>query len=199
MASSAGGAFAASTGSARLARVLGVLGCLVLPSASCLVTDKPEFGEPNVPASLRIVRPATFTRVTPIEDPLCATSSSSTGPVNIDRQQMGFEVEVFDANIADKLETRLLVNGDYAGEEDVPTTGEVARGLKRVCLAKRELKNACNHVELVVSRGFKGPGRYRATDPEDLAIAEWWVLPAAAQNPMANGDACAGLIDAGVP
>ncbi len=166
----------------------------------CLVTDKPEFGEPNVPAILRIIRPSTFTRVPPIEDPLCATSSSTSGPVNFDRQQMGFEVEVYDANIADKLEARLFVNREKTGsEDDVPTTGVVARGSKRICVAKKELNNACNHVELVVSRGFKGTGRYRVTEDADLSVAEWWVLAAAEKNPTANGDDCAAQIDGGVP
>ncbi len=156
---------------------------------SCLVTDRPEFGEPNIPANLRVVAPATFTRVPAAPDPQCEA----------DRGYMAFEVLVSDSNIADTLEARLFINGVNAVEAAIAATGKVARAPIRLCPKLPRLRSPCSHVELVVSGKFLGKGPYGVRDPDDLALVDWWVLPAAATNPMATEANCASLLDGGLP
>jgi len=155
---------------------------------ACLVTDKPEFGETNVPAQLSVISPATFTRAPADGDPRCGQGRS-----------MAFEVGVLDANVTDNLEARLFINGRRSGESAVQKTLQIERGTLLMCPRLNELSARCNHVEVVVSQKFLGKGIYGVDDESDIGKAEWWVLPRAEDNPMASATDCVGLLDGGAP
>lgn len=169
-----------------LARSLSLLACGL--ASACLVTDKPEFGEINVPAQLSISSPTTFARAPDGNDPRCGQGRA-----------MAFEVKVLDANVTDSLEARLFINGQRSGESAVQTTGQIERGTLQMCPRLSELSARCNHVELVVSQEFLGSGPYGVKDETDIGKAEWWVLARAEDNPMASATDCVGLLDGGVP
>ena len=146
------------------ARLKFALALLCLTVSACLVTDKPVFGEPNTPTSVLAKAPRTLTRAPLFADQLCESA---------DKRFMAFEVEISDANVSDKLIARLLVNGDYEVERPIPANGQISRGTLRLCARKGELTKTCNHVELVVTNSFGGPGKYEVLDPTDIGKAEW--------------------------
>jgi hypothetical protein len=160
--------------------------------AGCLVTDRLEFGEPNVPANLLSLSPPSLSRLPPAEvtDPRCG------------EDLVAFQADVTDVNIADALTARLLINGQLSGsfESDIAPTGEVARAPLTQCAPRGAFERACNHVELVVTNRFAGTGPYNVRDPDDIAKLEWWVIGAPENAADALIADCAGLVeDGGVP
>lgn len=168
-------------------RWLGMVLGLSALSTGCLVTDKPEFGEPNTPASVRPLSPRTLTRAPVVPDVLCGA----------DKNFMGFEVEILDANVADSLEARLYVNGQYEAGRRIPSTGQISRGKVRLCAQRRKLLSSCSHVELVVSSAFGGQLEFEVLVEGDIGKAEWWVLPPVDEAPMAVSEDC--IFDGGLP
>lgn len=176
-----------------LLRGLWLLGAFAV-GTGCLVTERPDYTEENVPANVRVVSPSTFTRVPPERDPLCTS----------EEMWMRFEAQVHDANLEDVLSGRVLVNGVRIAQSSVNAivpTGEEDRGVVPFCLSRGNLRRACNRVELLVSRQFdEGPTDYSTRDPNDFAKVEWWVLGPASEYPQVSADECERhFLDGGVP
>ena len=186
----------------RRARAAGACALAAL-TASCLVTDRPEFGEPNVPAHLTPLAPADFTRVPDRPDQAaCGTSgivTESTGDIT---PWMAFSVALSDQNIEDRLQARLVINGtEEIATNSIPPTGEVERGPLVLCAKRRGFSARCNRVEILVSSDFSITNEPYATEiPGDLARWQWWVLAPSADDPLARPSDCEQqLSDAGVP
>jgi hypothetical protein len=133
---------------------------------SCLVTDHPEYGEPNVPAHLVRGLPRDFERARPA--PECVESNS----------WMPFHVEVTDANIDDNLEARIYVNGDWLANRNVQIlrTGLAERAPLVMCADQTNFNSPCNLVEIRVSRRFALNDVFAPLEPGDLAIVSWWIF-----------------------
>lgn len=166
---------------------------LALASAApaCLITEPVAFDDTQMATHLSNPRPFTFTRVPGAPDMVCGTASN--GPY------MAFTVDVSDGNLNEQLLAKLIVNGRFATDIDIPATGNVARAPVVLCATKIELSAQCNRVELVVSSDFE-PGRnpYATVDPNDFAKVEWWVLGPAESAPNANQNECTRWADGGV-
>jgi hypothetical protein len=147
-----------------IARAAGGLPLLFL--LSCLVTDHPEYGEPNVPAHLVRGAPLDFERARP--GPECMETNS----------WMPFHVEVSDANIDDTLEARIYVNGDWIPNRNVTIvrTGVAERAPLVICADQRDFDSRCNLVEVRVSRRFALNEQLEPLEPGDLAIVSWWIF-----------------------
>lgn len=163
--------------------------CALL-TPGCLVTDQLEFGEPNVPANLRAVSPASLSRLPPKElaDPECGESA------------VAFQVQVSDANVEDSLQARLFINGSLntGFEREIPSTGEVLRAPLTLCAKRANLSTICNRVELVVTNRFLNDDNpYGVDDPEDLARIEWWVLAPASEAADVQLSDCISLLQTG--
>jgi hypothetical protein len=176
----------------RSARVAWACGLAAL-ACSCLVTDRTEFGEPNVPAHLKPVSPAEFTRV-PIQPDSACNSMGGPDPESPSdiTPWMAFTVEVSDPNVEDVLGARLVVNG--SGEADgvtIARTDKVERGTITLCAKRREFDEPCNRVEFLVSSSFSIGGHPYGTDiAGDLVREKWWVLNAAGDDPTVTASDC---------
>lgn len=150
-----------------------VLGSCVLTAVGCLVTNKVEYGEPNFPAQVVAEEPPTSSLPRVPDDPECGDTTTERD----DGDWMRFRFSVSDPNVEDPLLWRIIVNGDYftGGEFLVP--GTVARGTVDLCVTEDILRNACNLVEVLVTRRFSEEGfPYRTADPDDVGRISWLVL-----------------------
>jgi hypothetical protein len=164
-----------------IARTAGGLPLLFL--LSCLVTDHPEYGEPNVPAHLVRIAPHDFDRASP-DTRLCMGTKS----------WMPFQVAVSDANVDDSLEARIYVNGRWLSDRNVEIkkTGKAERlPPLLMCAAQEDFDSPCNLVEIRVSRRFALNNVYLPAELGDLSIVRWWILDESSDEPTARPADCA--------
>jgi hypothetical protein len=162
-------------------------------STGCLVTDKVEYGAPNVRAEVLIVTPVgPLARVPPLNE--CEqTSPGST------KKFMKFVVNISDPNIEDELTARLVVNYasiDSGGGRDVPPNGKEERKPIELCIDHELLKEGCNYVEVLVSRRFSEDRPYGVALPGDLGQDHILVGGSSGEQPQAPMSDC--YIDGGV-
>jgi len=172
------------------------LGALSLGAllSSCLVTNQVDFDQPIIVSTVRRESPATEFSPLPVEpDEWCEREG---------RGDFLFEVAVSDLNIEEELQLRPVVNKVVVkGGEIIEPTGRESRGIIPFCVRRSDLRQPCNLVEAVVaSRFFLDTSRpYEARD-DDVAIAHWWVIGSAEDNPSASFFDCPDARpDAGVP
>ncbi len=181
-------ASAASKSGVRLSALS--LGALL---SSCLVTNKVDYDQPIIVSRLNRETPATEFSPLPVEpDEWCEREGKG---------YMLFEVAVSDLNREEELTLRYVANKVVVNSEIIPPTGEEGRGIIRFCIPQTDLDEACNLVEAVVASRFSFGDRrpYEARDG-DVAIAHWWVIGNAEDNPSAAFFDCPDARpDAGVP
>jgi hypothetical protein len=148
---------------------------------SCLVTDHPEYGEPNVPPHLVRGPPLDFDRARP--GPECVETNS----------WMPFHVAVSDANIDDSLEARIYINGDWLSNRNVQIsrTGVAERAPLVMCIDQDKFNGLCNLVEIRVSRRFALNNVYEPLEPGDLSIVSWWIFDESAEEQEVLPEDCA--------
>jgi hypothetical protein len=154
---------------------------LALPLLSCLVTNHPEYGEPNVPAHLVRGPPMDFDRAAP-SPTLCSSSGASEGS-----SWMAFHLVVSDANVDDDLEARIFVNGSWLSGNNVqiPKTGVAERGPIYLCAGQRSFNTKCTLVEVLVSRRFALNQSNLPAEPGDLSLVRWWIFDESMEAPDA--------------
>ena len=145
-----------------MASALAVLACVV---QACLVTTDVDYNRPNTPAMVTKLDPKDFTAV--VSD--CKESQSG----------MRFRVGVFDPDVEDKLQARVLVNGKTVDGDRVTGT-QAQRDTFSSCVPYTALNVACSHVEIYVTNEFVEiqPGEHPTdtVDPHDVGSVEWWLL-----------------------
>jgi len=163
--------------------------------SSCLVTSKVDYDQPVITSELKRTEPTTEFVPVPVEpDEECERLGFG---------QVRFAVEIRDLNVAEDLVLRIMVNKENVADYDVPSSGEQLRALDPpfFCVKQDALDQPCNLVEALVSSSFPANRRdpYFARDG-DLAIAHWWVVGNAEDNPSATFFDCPDARpDAGVP
>lgn len=148
-------------------------GVFALPLLSCLVTDRPEYGEPNVPAHLVRVAPDDFVKASG-DMTLCEATSLAS-----ERRWMPFQALVSDPNIDDVLEARIFVNGRWNIDHRVriPKTGKAERGPLVICAARDSFEPKCNLVEVRVSRQFSFEEDPSLPEEDgDVAVLRYWIF-----------------------
>ncbi len=175
----------------RLAAVGIVVSVATSLNAGCLVTDKIEFDEENVPAIVtRTEQPRVFSRLKSEGDQLCM------GDVGSSTVAMAFVVNVADANIDDQLDVRAIVNGQWVASATVPP-GTFNRGSQLLCVRNSALTSECNYVVIGVSRSFANNDSDPLTprEDDDLGTVDFWVLGRADDLPNATPEHCFELIN----
>lgn len=163
-------------------------------TGGCLVTDRAEFGEANVPAHLVRLTPADFARVPANADARCGTGST--------RLWMRFGVKVSDPNVDDSLVAHIFVNGRWINRQSVQIpAGAIERPDLFMCVQRDSFDSKCNLVEILVSRAFVVSDPYQPAEPNDVARMRWWILDEASEEPNAVPQDCAEkeLLDGGAP
>jgi hypothetical protein len=153
-----------------IARSAGGLSPLLV--LSCLVTDRPEYGEPNVPAHLVRVAPDDFVKASG-DDLLCELTGVAS-----ERRWMPFQALVSDANFDDVLEARIFVNNQWNINHRVriPKTGKAEREPLVICADRLSFNSPCNLVEVRVSRDFSLDDPSLPEVPGDLSILRYWIF-----------------------
>ncbi len=169
---------ACATGAAVRALVFG------LGLAGCLVTDKIEYADQDLPPRIIVLSPGPVQAFPGSNQ--CGTEIG--GEAAIDGSKGGpwvkFMVSVSDPNVDDVLDARLLINGVLDGEHSplIPNTETVDRGTITFCVTGARLQKPCNLVQLIVMRrddfDFRNGGEYginlQLTDK--YALQSWVVL-----------------------
>jgi hypothetical protein len=163
--------------------------------SSCLVTNNVDYHQPVITSELERIEPTTEFAPTPVEpDEECE---------RLGLGQVRFAVEIRDLNREEDLVLRVMVNKQIVEDYDVPSSGEQLRSLDPpfFCIKQDDLDQPCNLVEALVSSSFPRNRQdpYFARDG-DLAVAHWWVIGDAEDNPNASYLDCPDpRPDAGAP
>lgn len=168
------------------------LGALLL-GAGCLVTDKVEYGAPNVPASVTIRSPrGSIVNLPPMSE--CDATLGSDG--------MFFRVTVSDPDVEDELDLRFIVDGVDVSNQvvgvDFPISGTEDRQVE-LCVSKEVFSGRpCSYVEIIVSRDFKEDQKpYGTKDPRDRGLDHVLVNGDSREVPESAKSDC--YTDAGAP
>jgi hypothetical protein len=109
---------------------------------------------------------------------------------------MRFSVKVYDADVEDEMEMRVLVDGRSIRTEQWPQTGRPDREPYEVCIDLSELERKCSHVEILASSQFTDPQGNRdvegTREPQDIDRIEWWVLGKASEYAEVGVSECQG-------
>ncbi len=136
---------------------------------SCLITDPIEFGQTDLPPSLRMLDPAS-----PLERVSELTERGECGD-----QRVGLEYELSDPNVNQKLYVSLAVNeiGAYI-QNSVPPEGVPRRGARSLCIELDDLDRSCNIARLMASGSpFEiEQGSPQAADANDMDELVWLLL-----------------------
>jgi hypothetical protein len=145
--------------------------------AGCLVTDHPQYGEPNVPAHLVRGQPDDFAHAGPTTL-LCGGTGTSSS-----RLWMAFRALVSDANIDDPLEARIYVNGEWqsGNNVEIAKTGSAERDPLIICAPQDSFDTPCNLVEVRVSRRFALNEPEQPAEAGDVSLVSWWIFDETAE------------------
>jgi hypothetical protein len=159
------------------------LGALAWLGQGCLVTNNVDYDRPNTPALLTKLQPTDFTAVT--KD--CMDGN---------RSGMKFDVTVYDPDVADRLQVRVLVNGvsEYFNPRLAGT--QATRDFTQ-CIDYDKLNNGCSHVEILVSNQFvegqPSENPYATEDEYDIGRVEWWLLGPSENYPEVGVSECQNI------
>jgi len=156
--------------------------------AGCLVTDKVDYTVANTPPTITSITPSALTRI-PETPPLACSP----------RLGIELKVDVRDPDLDDKIQVRVLVNGQlFPGVgNSISASGAPARQTLTLCVpsSARFFANACNLLEVLVSSGFVEGSDFAATEiPGDLARAQLLVLASVSDEPGASSEDCLALL-----
>lgn len=193
MSSAFPGKDAGSLARARTRVLAGLSFCVV--ASGCLVTDKIEYIDQNLPPIIRVISPGVLQQFPASSQ--CPDNTTVGGDAAIDAVPRGdwvrFQVEVSDPNIEDRLVTWVVLNGrhfDGKTNKEIPTTGVPERDPVEFCIPAQALDTACNVVELIVMGKNDWRSSETATygidlelDKEKYARAWWFVLGRTNDNP----------------